>query len=153
MILQFFSRASCYEAQKVNEKYNAFFSLLPERLWLGGSSAQWDRLQRNRTPGEKKYGASFFLQEMTPTPSSGTGRGGFLNLMINMFKDGNTCPKFIACSSDTLSMLLSPVLNSFKCLTFLCLHFVIFRQTWNLSNDWIFGPTILQKHVYCSYFC
>ena len=81
---------------------------------------------------------------------------GFLDLMINMFKDGNTCPKFIACSSDTLSMLLSPVLNSFKCLTFLCLHFVIFRQTWNLSNilhDQILGPTNLQKHVYCSYFC
>ena len=103
----------------------------------------------------EKYG-TFCLQEITPTPSSGSERGGFLDLMINMFKDGNTCPKFIACSSDTLSMLLSPVLNSFKCLTFLCLHFVIFRQTWNLSNilhDQILGPTNLQKHVYCSYFC
>ena len=40
-------------------------------------------------------------------------------------------------------------------LFFVYVHLVIFRQTWNLSNflhDRIFGPTILQKHVYCSYF-
>ena len=63
-------------------------------------------------------------------------------------KVGITCPKFIACSSDTLSMLLSPVLNSFKCLTFLCLHFVIFRQTWNFSNIFRFSGQQIYKNTY-----
>ena len=91
----------------------------------------------------EKYG-TFCLQEITPTPSSGSERGGFLDLMINMFKDGNTCPKFTACSSDTLSMLLSPVLSSFKYHTFLCLFFVICP----LISHWVGYPCLISHEIY-----
>ena len=54
-----------------------------------------------------------------------------------------TCPKFIACSSDTLSMLLSPVLNSFKGHTFLCLYFVICP----LISHWV-GYCLISNEIY-----
>ena len=93
---------------------------------------------------ERRNMEHLFLQRLTPTPLSGSGGGGFLDLMINMFKDENTCPKFIACSSDTLSMLFAPVLSSFKGHTFLCLYFVICP----LISHWVGYPCLISHEIY-----